>query len=537
MGIGSGGSSGLDGLTGQVPTLSPEGGQFADLLGLVEDIGVADGQSQELLNFTEGESQKVMDASLQGPQSQAALQSAMGQMMLQKDAGNLKVGQPPPQGQTAETLVSNVAPLKMMELAALAEQGTQRIPNGETLKPDAVAAWAQAFGSNDVRRLDVETVKAPSLVVSGVDGLPRKLQPASEMTVGPASPETQQAETLKALGEAGLFGKNEATDAKSSVRGFARDNARAPAPKNASVEAKDFFMSRNDASPKAAEAAQGARAEFVPAFPGRVAKEKVDGSSQTASDFLTQKSVDFSSSVAKPVTDAALAAPVVVGASTLGSADDRRISPQSVQFVADKIDALKQQGGGRLLVELHPKDMGVVELRVTKTRGGELQVQILAEKPSTLSALQGSQSELKDRLSSIAPVQLEVGTGGTVAGGSSAASGLDAAVASKASRPMASGNSQDMLAVRRSSEKPVASEMQRTSGESQKISSVESMDRLSARVNVATDSPKGTSGSNLAMDRLQRESGANNQGWDREERREKALDRWEEAFEKRQQAS
>jgi hypothetical protein len=111
----------------------------------------------------------------------------------------------------------------------------------------------------------------------------------------------------------------------------------------------------------------------------------------------------------------ALAAPVVakssqnalLNTSSLGEPSDSRISHQSLDFVAEKIEQLKSQGGGSIRIELAPKEMGAIDVKVGM-RGGVLQVQIKAENMVTQQALQASKADLQGKLAKVAPSEINV---------------------------------------------------------------------------------------------------------------------------------
>ena len=140
------------------------------------------------------------------------------------------------------------------------------------------------------------------------------------------------------------------------------------------------------------------------------AADLVESKPKSASEFL----LDSTHSRAAMAAGAGLVSdpkgtPALIGGSDLGGPSELRISPQSVSFVADRIEALKANGGGTVRVELNPVELGGIEIRVSM-RGRKLEVKLSAEKASTQAAFEAARSELTQKLEGIKPARLEIGT-------------------------------------------------------------------------------------------------------------------------------
>lgn len=96
-------------------------------------------------------------------------------------------------------------------------------------------------------------------------------------------------------------------------------------------------------------------------------------------------------------------------ASNLGDVSDSRVSAESLKFVADKVEQLKAQGGGSIRIELAPRELGSIDVKVGM-RGGLLTVEIKAENMTTQQALNSSKAELQASLGKVAPAEVTVGT-------------------------------------------------------------------------------------------------------------------------------
>jgi hypothetical protein len=202
-----------------------------------------------------------------------------------------------------------------------------------------------------------------------------------------------------------------------------------------------------------------------------------------AQDFMLERASDmsFSSRIGGPAGDSA----TVVAAQDLGSPQDPRVSARVVDFVADKVEALRAQGGGTLKVEMANSDLGGLTMQVSK-RLGQVEVRISADRPETQRLLEASKSELSARLQDkVGPSLVEFST---------ATRGAEVAVARSA---------------------PIRSTEQ----------------LLDMRHNALSNEAPSTNRSELrdvSMKdaSLSREMGGD--GFQRQERRERAMDKWEE---------
>jgi len=76
---------------------------------------------------------------------------------------------------------------------------------------------------------------------------------------------------------------------------------------------------------------------------------------------------------------------------------DTRISSDAINFVSTQVDMLRAKGGGEMVVNLQPRNLGDVRIRVSRDDLG-LKVELSAEKEGTLKIFQGSETELRSSL-------------------------------------------------------------------------------------------------------------------------------------------
>jgi flagellar hook-length control protein FliK len=138
----------------------------------------------------------------------------------------------------------------------------------------------------------------------------------------------------------------------------------------------------------------------------------LDEAPLSGSDFLLENSISSNSlSGAATIPATALALRMEQGSiksrATLGEQIDTRISPENLDFVAEKIENLKVQGGGNLRIDLAPKELGAIEIRVG-IKNGVLSVELKAEQASTQSSLDASKPELMGKLEKLGPSQVQV---------------------------------------------------------------------------------------------------------------------------------
>ncbi|NCN28579.1 hypothetical protein GW915_13525 [bacterium] len=76
---------------------------------------------------------------------------------------------------------------------------------------------------------------------------------------------------------------------------------------------------------------------------------------------------------------------------------DKRVSPQAMSFVSNKVDQLKAQGGGQLTVKLNPVELGEIQIDVRRGENG-MSVTLRASNPETQKLFAGSTQELERSL-------------------------------------------------------------------------------------------------------------------------------------------
>ena len=124
---------------------------------------------------------------------------------------------------------------------------------------------------------------------------------------------------------------------------------------------------------------------------------------QNAGDFMLGRLDNSTQGSAKSIS---FESPFI-DAQKVGSPEDKRVSSEALNFVGQKVQDLKNSGGGEVKVDLHPKHLGALEIRVGMVHG-KMEVTISAENPDTLKALQNSSEQLKGNLELIAVTDLKV---------------------------------------------------------------------------------------------------------------------------------
>jgi hypothetical protein len=395
---------------------------FADLLGLVSDMEVAESQDAEAEIFSDAQIEGMMSRDAQGLQAskmEAQLLMGMPQAVVTVEKGNAEqqsVGRTTEQVLLgSETRLAQDLSLEGLKSQMIKGQAMQQIPDSE-----AVAQWSAALASGDIAAITVEPANASSL--------------ASE-------------QALSAL--------------RSEANGKAADLPQQAVTKQ--VVTKQTVTKQMAPEPLVAADSKG--------------------EAMNAQDFMLERASDmsFSSRIGGPAGDSA----TVVAAQDLGSPQDPRVSARVVDFVADKVEALRAQGGGTLKVEMANSDLGGLTMQVSK-RLGQVEVRISADRPETQRLLEASKSELSARLQDkVGPSLVEFST---------ATRGAEVAVARSA---------------------PIRSTEQ----------------LLDMRHNALSNEAPSTNRSELrdvSMKdaSLSREMGGD--GFQRQERRERAMDKWEE---------
>ena len=473
--------------SGQEAPLGAEG--FQDLLALVGDMQVADEQSPQQGDLIKQSVQEMMSESPLARMELANLQMAPlvvngPSIGLQPLAAEMPS---PSRPQSREAVALD--PLQTMELAQQSQleiSAKQRQP--EAHDPAAVAEWSRAFMSNDLQKIEVgPDASTPQSASEGLDHRDSAL--TADMPFVPQAVETSSP-----------------VAAKSVAPKFAASSK--PAERNApGAEAFVAWSAQSSVAPAASERSAKALKSNT------VKTEAVSGA-----DFLLGQSVD-----ARGVEGQAKAPAALVQSASLGESSDKRISAESLNFVADKIAALKDQGGGQIRVALNPNELGSVEIRVSINRQGTLDVKLLAERSSTMAALSEVKSELTTKLASIRPTKLDVGH---------LELGLSTRAEARTSAAFAS--SQDLMVSKAPSS--VASLMREVP------SSAPAMTGMKAPIDIGSplssvdfaSAPRAEALSVKGSESAQTDGFSN--AWNRDERRERARGQWEESFKERRSA-
>ena len=421
---------------------------FGNLLDIVSDMQLGDEQGLAQSDFLTEKTESLFDSEVQSLIGSAS-QIAVRDMILPKDsatpAREMSIGRSKEPSSEIPLQASNWL-INAQELGSLAQtQNLSRIETHEGSKADSVRIWAAALATGDIKSVQVETLpEIPLRQKAEMDlGLMDALGSFSEVPtqeraktdfrlmdapqappVFNSSPKPVVASLEKAPPVA-FAGSEKAGPQKSEAATFERlvpevvNMSRVvEAPKGAvRGEVSELKVSEGNSTERSESSevkGKSPTSVAAVAVPAKQARQEFSGDSSfddkaekkdtskpvTGADFILSRSTTETTSAQK---SGALELP-----QKLGAPSDRRISSGTVDFVADKVDALRAQGGGRLRVEMSPKDLGGLEIRVSMARG-QMKVELFAERPETLQAVRNSSSELGAKLSAIAPAQLEIG--------------------------------------------------------------------------------------------------------------------------------
>ncbi len=395
--------------------------QFQNLLDLVSDIDLADGQSPEFPETLDESLNGISDSLLQDmkvSQNQSEISILQHQFASSGLNKQLPLAQAPNIGQRVEKpdemneLVSNLTsmsvPLNEMERTAI-DLNRQEL-NRQTDKPkgEAVQMWAAGIATGDITSVDVMAPVAKQI--------PQTDPKSFEFVLGfknpGASPQNEglQKEPLESQRVLKDPPKVESTTQVSKaieVKPVFKIQTESPAePVTTSTSTKNVGSN---------EKPQTVQLEsFVPANPVKV-ETSVNQISKTepnkelktweSSEFLLKEQTKTAKKIEpnSAVSDLAPAAAFVAKESVLGGQGklatvDNRLSSHSVGFVAEKVQNLVDQGGGQIRVQLNPHNLGSLEIRVSMKPGGGVDVQVRAEKETTRIAFENSKGDLTQKL-------------------------------------------------------------------------------------------------------------------------------------------
>ncbi len=114
--------------------------------------------------------------------------------------------------------------------------------------------------------------------------------------------------------------------------------------------------------------------------------EATDGGDSDAGDVPSQ---------ALTLPDVRSAAPVTIAASVAPATQTTHVSEPTAQIAPTLVTLARTVNGAQqMTVRLHPADLGMVQVRIERARSGLTQIDITADKPETLLALQRDQPAL-----------------------------------------------------------------------------------------------------------------------------------------------
>ncbi len=489
-----------------MPQASPQGEEFQDILGLVNNMSLADEQSGVLGDtIDEGSKKLIQDSSLVQMQL-AAMQGALAPQVGKQEAVSTKanetlsVGQPASIQKPVETQSLQGIAQEMQMLSQLNLNAKKEALQGEPSQ-DAVEQWAAAFANNDIKGVVLEKDKPQSKIET------RELGSDSIDLVAKANGSLENPNDL-----AGDLSKVVSLKAQ-PVQEKTVQGTKA----NSNEIAKASFESTKIDELARVKLGQDSKTETSDKKSGQGGQEKKPAV-MSGQEFILQQGV---ATKASPSKDGVAA---LVGAKTLGESSDRRVSPESLNFVAERVEALKAQGGGTLRVDLNPRELGGIQIKVSMARSG-LQVELIAERPDTMKMLQASREDLALRLKDISPTKIELGLAREMP---------QMAMDRMAKATQSAASSQEMLSLRGGD----LSKAQATSSDLQnKLQpdfdrGTEARSIFSAAGGQKAEFSANGGGSMNSKQNFESGSQSRSEGeWNRDERREKAQDRWEEFLE------
>ena len=273
-------------------------------------------------------------------------------------------------------------------------------------------------------------------------------------------------------------------------------------------------------------------------------KKTLSGSDFVLNHTLSKEAFNSPSTLAGAAAGVTVTS-AIAGRDTLGKTEDNRISSQTLDFVAEKVETLKTQGGGTLRVELTPKGMGSIEIRVGM-RNGQMDVRVLAESANTQKALDLSKTDLMSRLETVHPARLEVGALSSLTSGA-----FEATSSQHLSTPKniitseqfvgglnggasADRQAQQMQATTNGGAQTGSGFGRSDSGAFQARNFELGLGADTAQASKTTSFEARLQGSEVAKSESDR--GQESTAFTRDDRREKAMDRWEEVFGQRKSA-
>jgi len=396
---------------------------FVNLLDLVSDVQLADSQDPDFdMKFQKLMSENVLDSEIQQfdqAKDQALLEVQMGTSLL----GNLStVGQISPQTAANATFVEKNESVAKQDNALavqdLAMKSTSLLDAKKSLDNSKVSAeslgqWSHAIANGDLKVVELDGAFEQKLQLSNesTSDLAKNLnlRPSSTDAVFEKG-NAAQSENFRASDSTRNTKSVQATDVANLEKLHVDKATSSHVEKSPDLETRDskgrtessvalHSVSKNSSSDRLESSSDNAKFH-----------ENLKSRSMSAQELLLEKgneqSFAQSAAINQPVRENQVPA-ALSSSSELGTHTDPRISRESLDFVADKIDKLKSQGGGSIRIELAPKEMGSIDVKIGM-RGGQLQVQIKADNMVAQNSLNQSKQELLGKLDLIAPAQISI---------------------------------------------------------------------------------------------------------------------------------
>ncbi|MBP7843715.1 MAG: flagellar hook-length control protein FliK [Proteobacteria bacterium] len=365
-----------------LPGLSePEEG-FVDLLSMVEDMSIPDAQSGNLEEIVSHEVESQKDSEL------LKLKQQWGSGVMLDSASFLNKtsieDSNPLKNENSNILSNKPVDVSSLNLDLLSNpRSLSSSANQESLK---VESWTLALQNGDIKSIVVEKAK----VSPGEQAILNQARVSSL-----SSDFTKPMESASGIALSGEILPSEASDKKllrkgdESKDGFSALNTKGLERVKSSIDDRNLSSPLSHSSLQA-DSKNSNVENLKGSFSGHA---KAKNSVQSGADFLLEQSP----ASAAGVSAAALslkAGDLLKDKSAVGTSGDKRISSDAINFVSHHVDLLKASGGGQMKIDLHPSELGSIEITVKKD-GKSMSVDIKVEKPETLKML----SEQKDILS------------------------------------------------------------------------------------------------------------------------------------------
>lgn len=487
-----------------LPGLSePEEG-FVDLLSMVEDMSIPDAQSGNLEEFVSREVESQKDSEL------LKLKQQWGSGVMLDSASFLnKTSIAESNSLKDENLnILTNKPVDVSNLNLDLISSPTSFASNANQEPLKVESWTLALQNGDIKSLIVEKAQvSPGEQSIMNQAKVSSLSNDSTKLMESASGISLSSELSAEIHSNEVGGKKLLQKSDEKSDGFSALNTKELERVKSSID------DRNLTSPLSPSGFQADSKNHIVenlkgSFSGHV---KAKNTVQSGADFLLEQSPASAAGVSAAAVSLK-AVDLLKDKSAVGTSSDKRISSDAINFVSHHVDLLKASGGGQMKIDLHPSELGSIEITVKKD-GKSMSVDIKVEKPETLKML----SEQKDMLSQTLNRQTKT------------------SLSFEAKHSNSLPNTSD-------------------SSLNEKISSLDltkhlkveaSVDRLNFMTHSASDSPDMSSGSGKEFSSSSNNSGHNSEkqstmlmgeSFDREGSREEALGKWEKLWNEKQSA-